>query len=163
MHLDEFCLLMQEASHHLTNSSQYRFFASKIICRNWDEKALKWINWQIYEELDFIMQVFMDPSTYKWSVLIPHLIEQEPDYEIWQDSCLLGAIGFSFLFCFWWALEWPMFIVLQTIKYLSKGNKNLISINLLEYAAMIISLARAILVWESLPLDSRPYHQVCLL
>jgi len=56
-----------------------------------------------------------------------------------------------------------MFIFLHTIKYLRKGDKSLISINLLEYAAMIISLAGAILVWESLPTNSRPCHPVCLL
>jgi len=56
-----------------------------------------------------------------------------------------------------------MFIFLCTIKYLCKGDKNLISINLLEYTAMIISLTGAILVWESLPTDSRPCHPVCLL
>jgi len=101
--------------------------------------------------------------TYKWLAPIPHLIKREPNYPVWQDSCLMGAGGFSFLLCFWWALEWLMFIVLCTLKHLSKGDKNLISINLLEYAAMIISLAGAILVWESLPPESRLCHPVCLL
>jgi len=100
MYLDKLCLLTQEASCHPTDSSQYQFFASKIANRIWDEKALTWINWQIHEELDFITQVFVDPSTYKWLALIPHLIKREPDYPVWQDSCLLGASGFSFLLCF---------------------------------------------------------------
>jgi len=65
MHLDEFRLLMQEASCHPTDSSQYQFFASKVARQIWDEKALTCINQQIHEELDFIKKVFADPSTYK--------------------------------------------------------------------------------------------------
>jgi len=67
MHLDEFRLLTQEASYHPTDSLQYPLFASKVARKIWDEKALTWINRQIHEELDFITQVFADPSTYKWS------------------------------------------------------------------------------------------------
>jgi hypothetical protein len=37
------------------------------------------------------------------------------------------------------------------IQYLGKGNKSLISINMLKYVAIIISLMAAIISWELLP------------
>ena len=155
--------LTREACHHPTDSSQYRFFASAIAKRIWNEKAITYINSDIREELNFIRTVFGDPTTYKWSSPIAHLIPRESDYESWQDSCLRGAGGFSILLHFWWTLEWPHVIEKRTLRYLRKGDRHLISINLLEYAAIIISLAAAILTWEQLPMNRQPNHPILLL
>jgi len=62
MHLNEFRLLMQKASHHPTDSSQYWFFTSKVALQIWDKKALIWINQQIHEELDFITKGVCRPK-----------------------------------------------------------------------------------------------------
>ena len=163
MNSPEFVQLTQEASLHPTDSSQYRFFSSRIARQIWNEKALTYINTEIREELNFIQQVFSDPVTYDWSSPIAHLIKREQDYEIWQDSSLRGAGGFSFGLNFWWTLEWPQTVERRTLRHLRKGDKHLISINLLEYAAIIISLAGAILAWEQLPEEIRPIHPISLL
>jgi hypothetical protein len=75
--------------------------------------------------------------------------------------CLKGAGGFLAPLQFWWALEWPKEIV--TRAYLPRKDKHQISINLLEYAALIIGLAGCIFFYESLPVETRPTHPMILL
>jgi hypothetical protein len=90
-----------------------------------------------------------------------HLIKREHDYETFQDSCLKGAGGFSPPFRFWWIVEWHEQVVLRT--KLPRNSIHRISINLLEYAAIIIGLAGSIVAWEMLPPASRPSHPMVLL
>jgi hypothetical protein len=52
--------------------------------------------------------------------------------------------------------------VVQRTK-LPRNSIHRISINLLEYAAIIIGLAGSIVAWEMLPLESRPSHPMVLL
>lgn len=87
----------------------------------------------------------------------------ETDYEGYQDACLTGGGGFSFPLGFWWMLQWPENVSSRTIRFLSKGDKRLISINLLEYVAIIIGLAASICAWEEMPTQSRPPHPMVLL
>ena len=155
--------LTQEAARHPTDSSQYRFFASKSAREIWNYKATTWFSKELREQVDFIVEVFTKRDTYRWSSPIAHLIPRTPDYEIWQDACLEGAGGFSLSLNFWWALEWDNRISQRTLRSLRKNDKRLISINLLEYAAIIIGLAAAISTWEDLPDDSRPNHPISLL
>jgi hypothetical protein len=60
-------------------------------------------------------------------------------------------------------VEWLPTITNHTIWFLSKGNRCLVSINILEYAAIIIGLAGSVLAWESLPIDCHPVHPTVLL
>jgi hypothetical protein len=46
---------------------------------------------------------------------------------------------------------------------LQRNDRHRISINLLEYAAIIIGLAGSIVAWEMLPPDTRPSHPMILL
>ena len=163
MNTREYQYLVEQSSRHPTDSSQYRYFSSKTARSIYNAKAVTFIDSTIRTELDFITHVLSNPDTYNWSAPIAHLIKREPDCEAWQDACLTGGGGFSLNYKFWWALEWPETIVRRTIRYLKKGDRSLISINLLEYVAIIISLAGTILTWEALPPDSRPVHPVALL
>jgi hypothetical protein len=63
---------------------------------------------------------------------------------------------------FWWILEWPQEIATRTIQFLKKGDKCLISINIPEYAVIIISLTASIICWEALPVDQLPTHPMVL-
>jgi hypothetical protein len=58
-------------------------------------------------------------------------------------------------------LEWPKEIV--TRAYLPRKDKHRILINLLEYASLIIGLARCIFFYKSLPVETRPAHPMILL
>ena len=148
---------------HPTESSRFKWFSSKTAKAIWDCKAQTWITVQVRAELDFIATVFSNPMIYLWESPIAHLIPLEPDYAGWQDSCLSGAGGFSFQLFFWWVVEWPSFIQQRSIRFLKKGDTNLISINLLEYAAIIVGLAASIVAWEKMPQHSRPQHPMLLL
>ena len=130
-----------EASRHATDSSRFRFFSSKVAKTIWDSRSRTFISVDIRRELDFVTTVFSDPVTYNWSSPIAHLIELEPDYEGWQDACLTGGGGLSFALKYWWIVEWPQSITCRTIRHLPQGDPSLISINLLEYACIIIGLA----------------------
>jgi hypothetical protein len=60
-------------------------------------------------------------------------------------------------------VEWLPKIVNHTIWFLSKCDRHLVSINVLEYAAIIIGLAGSILVCKSLLIDCCPVHPTVLL
>jgi hypothetical protein len=151
-----------EAASHPTEAAQFRFFSSKVAQAIWNCKSRSWIMIDICTELAFITQVLGNPVIYNWSSPIAHLIELEPDYEEWQDTCLTGGGGFSFNLRFWWILKWPLEIANQTVRHLQKGDTRLISINKLEYASIVISLAASIFSWEALPVDQCPIHPMIL-
>jgi hypothetical protein len=162
--LPEFTKLIQERdrySRHPTDSSKYRFFCKKVAKVIYDTKAKTTYSASVRWEIEFITQVFANPDIYRWESPIAHLIVRESDYETLQDSCLTGAGGFSALLKFWWALEWPKEIVLRT--KLPRKDQHRISINLLEYGAIILGLAGSIVAWELLPSATRPAHPMILL
>lgn len=75
---------------------------------------------------------------------IGHFVPREPSGTGWADSCLLAAGGFSIDMGFWWYIEWPEEVRALTLRFV-KNNKDgtLISINALEYAALIINYVAA--------------------
>ena len=71
---------------------------------------------------------------------IGHMVKRVPSGTGYSDSCLSAAGGFSIDMTFWWYIEWPEAIQKRTLRFI-KNNKNnqLISINVLEYAALILN------------------------
>ena len=83
---------------------------------------------------------------------------------MYQDSCNEGTGGFCQSLTFYWYLHWPEDIYHCTSTFNDKGDSSTyISINMLEYSAMIISLATTILPWETLPLPQCPATLIILL
>jgi hypothetical protein len=148
-------------SRHPTDSSKYRFFCKKVAKVIYDSRATTSYTLAVREEIAFITKVFTNSETYRWESPIAHLIMRESDFETFQDSCLRGAGGFSPSLRFWWALEWPKEIV--TRAGLPRKDSHRISINLLEYAALVIGTAGSVVAWESFPVESRPSHPMILL
>jgi hypothetical protein len=148
-------------SRHPTDSSKYRFFSRKVARAIYDFQSRTYLSPSVREELSFITKVFSNPEIYRWESPIAHLIRREHDYEACQDSCLRGAGGFSPNLRFWWVIEWSEQIYQRTM--LQRNDRHRISINLLEYAAIIIGLAGSIVAWEMLPPDTRPSHPMILL
>jgi hypothetical protein len=142
------------------DSSKYRFFCRKVTQAIYDFKSRTYLSAAVREELAFIIKVFSNPDTYRWESPIAHLIRHEQDYEACQDSCLQGVGGFSPNLRFWWIVEWSNQIYRRT--KLPRNDKHHISINLLEYAAIIIGLAGSIVAWEMLPINIRPSHPMIL-
>ena len=71
---------------------------------------------------------------------IGHFVRRDPSGTAWSDSSLDAAGGFSLDMGFWWYIEWPRKVRQWTLRYV-RDNKSgrLVSINVLEYAALIIS------------------------
>ena len=76
------------------------------------------------------------------------MIPRSPDFTSLGDACLYAAGGFSLELRFWWYISWPSEIQQKTLKYYTIKSwdysaDKFISINLLEYAAIIINYAAA--------------------
>ena len=80
------------------------------------------------------------------------MVPRDPTERAYTDSSLRGAGGISFELKFWWVLEWPDDIVRRTWLYKKqKGHDpSLITINDLEYAAIIITFHMVICKYHRL-------------
>ncbi len=75
---------------------------------------------------------------------IGHMVQRTPTGIGHSDSCLHAAGGFSIEMGFWWYIEWPQNIQKRTLRFVKNNKHNtLISINVLEYAALIINYIAA--------------------
>jgi hypothetical protein len=123
----------------------------------YDCKAVTYKSNKLSAELEFLITVLSQPDRYPWASPIAHIIPLEAEYDTLQDSSIAAAGGFCRLLLFWWSITWPQYIYLRTLKFIpNKQDKHLISINMLEYAALIIGFAGTVVAWEALPPSTRP-------
>ena len=77
------------------------------------------------------------------------------------DSCLRAAGGYCPALNFWWYIEWPQAIRLRTLLHVkNNANNTLISINILEYVALLVTFLlvhKAIVSGDSLTSDPHPH------
>ena len=93
-----------------------------------------------------------------------HLIKRSPSAVGYSDSCLHAAGGYSLDLGFWWYLEWPQSIQKCTLKFVSSDKDgNLVSINALEYASLIINYVAASYVLTQVYPQKGDPHPVVLL
>ena len=95
------------------------------------------------KELVLLEAIIQNPKI-NWSTPISHMVVRDPDFAAWGDSSLSQAGGFSHDLKFWWHWEWPDSIQARTLsayQLKAKIDDKLISINLLEYAAVITNYA----------------------
>jgi hypothetical protein len=152
--------LRDQYSRHPVDSSKYRYFSRKVARAIYDSKSSTFITPSIRSEIDFIIHVLSQPDVYHWESPIAHLIPRESDGDIYQDACPRGGGGFSSDLDFWWTILWLPEIYSRT--QLPPSDRCFLSNNLLEYAAVILGLAGAIVAWESLPVETRPEHPLYL-
>ena len=77
---------------------------------------------------------------------IGHMIDRDPSGKARSDSSLDAAGGYSFNMKFWWYIQWPKEVRDNTLRFIARiraENGTLISINVLEYAAVLITQAAA--------------------
>jgi hypothetical protein len=136
----------QDTSHVSTNSLQRSKTAREItFAQSITAKAIHrsrlpiQFNATLRHELRLIERALGSPDI---SIRRPigHIVPRDPSGTAWSDSSLLAAGGYSVDMKFWWYIEWPEEVQRQTLKYI-KNNKDqkLISINVLEYAGVIIN------------------------
>ena len=115
-----------------------------------------YISRTLREELQLLTRVLQSPHVCLRTP-IGHLIRRDPSSTAWSDSCLYAAGGFSVDMGFWWYIEWPPEVHKHTLIY-RRNNKDgkLVSINVLEYAALLINYAATTLYYLSHPDPSDP-------
>jgi len=123
------------------------FAISKLMQKIWNTKRRFHINNALRKELKLLLHIFTNIDSFPFVTPIAHIIPRQADFTAKGDACLDGAGGFSTDLSFWWFLEWPSFVKKRTIKYFIKYYHGIqgatLSINLLEYVAIILSFAAA--------------------
>ena len=131
--------------------SRKHFAFSKIMKATWNLKTTFFITTSLRNELLYLHKIFSSKK-YKISSPIAHVIPRDPDFIAYGDACLDGAGGFSTSLKFWWFFQWPPIVQKQNIKNFKQTYKSpngqILSINLFEYVAIIISYAAAILSYR---------------
>ena len=95
-----------------------------------------------------MLHIVTNPYLYIWEATIAQLIHREADYHSLGDTSLHAAGGFSLDLGFWWYISWHNEIQSRTLKSFTvqrkiKNTDEFISINLLEFAVVIINYAAA--------------------
>ena len=101
---------------------------------------------QINKTLRWELRIIHDALTATWIDMhrpIGHMVpSRDARGPAWSDSSLHAAGGYSFKLRFWWYIEWPADVQRLTLRFVKKYRNSqgkLVSINVLEYAAMIIT------------------------
>ena len=101
------------------------------------------------EELRIIRTALASPDIGKFTP-IAHLVKATPNGIAAGDSCLDAMGGYSIDMKFWWYHEWPVDIRVRTLRVVKDNKKgNLITINALEYATILVNYAASYHYWCS--------------
>jgi hypothetical protein len=127
-----------------SDSDAYRSFHTSDLARRLHHNpASYFINRTLRSELHLILDALMLPRA-SHACPIAHMVPRTPSAVIRGDSSLLAAGGYSADLSFWWYLEWPHAVRDRTIRHVTNNTTNqLISINTLEYAAILINYLAA--------------------
>ena len=131
---------------------------SHVLRSIWNKSTRFFISKPLRDELKLLTFIFQNRTKFSIGAPIAHIVPRDPDFNARGDACLEGAGGYSFDLKFWWFVKWPQNIVDKTLIHFNKKYKNfkghIVSINLLEYATILISYAAAITVVNEFPLLS---------
>ncbi len=115
------------------------------------------LNTTAKEELGFI-RAALRSSSISFRTPIAHLVDRDPTGKSWCDSSLDAGGGWSKSCSFWWHLPWSDQIRAATLRFhRNHSDKELISINVLEFAAAIITYAGMTLYYRLHRDPSNPF------
>ena len=139
-------------------AERHRTFAqSETARRVHSSRKEHWINRTLREELHLVLAILRSRQV-RHRTPLGHLVRRDPSARAWSDSCLYAAGGFSTDMGFWWYIDWPDKIRKYTLVYIrNNAEGKLISINVLEYAALFINYAAATLFYQLNPDPTDPY------
>ncbi len=121
------------------------------------------ITYAMRQEINLIHRALSSDWIDMWRPL-GHLIIRIPSAIGYSDSSLHAAGGYSLDMGYWWYIEWPEHIQKLTLKFVySDEHGNLVSINALEYASLIINDVAASFVFTNVsPCPGEPHPAVLL-
>jgi len=103
------------------------------------------INQSMRQEIDWFRQALDPDNNFKFESPIAHIIKKTPLGQMFGDSSLRAAGGFSLTLKVWWNIFFPDTIVERTLLYLSNNkDEKFISINCLEFITVIINYCAAL-------------------
>lgn len=111
------------------------------------------INATLADEIAHIRDIL---ETVDLQTPIAHMIPRVRTAEQASDACIYGGGGYCLFYKYWFHVEWPEDIFKRTKKFVNKG-KDLIDINVLEFAAMILNYAAALTALEHDGLGDDPH------
>ena len=101
------------------------------------------------EEIEFIRQVLSPDSDIDFETPLGLVIPRTPLGDSPGDSSLESCGAYCFPLKYWWYIRFPLSIRERTIKYLKKGDENVISINVLKYVTVIINYCAVVTIVKS--------------
>jgi hypothetical protein len=134
------CFAMKKAA-QMKNRAKYRYK----------------VNPSMREELNFIREATEPGSGIEFRTPLALLIPRMPFAKTFGDSSLEACGGYSIPLRFWWHLQFPKSIKLQTLLHMKKPE---ISINALEFLTVIINYCAARLVMSQEKLTDDPHPVV---
>ncbi len=145
-------------SRHLLQSMK-KTSSKFLLIINWHKKCINPKTKCSLHSNSFLTHALNNPRIFRFYTPIAHMIERIPSYRSWGDASISAAGGYSSNLHFWWFLQWPKSITDFTIdKFMIPShdkNGTLISINILEFVAIIINFivadAKLILLRNTLP------------
>jgi hypothetical protein len=130
---------MRQAPATVEGDKTRTFFQSETAKIIHHKKTQYNINTSLRKELNIVRQALADPTIRKGSS-ISHLIPRTPLSVPCCDSSLHAAGGFSTELGFWWYIEWSPAVQQRSLRYIKdKKSGELIDINVLEYASIIVT------------------------
>jgi len=104
---------------------------------------------EMRDDLEFFRHALRSDSGIPWSAPLAHIVKRTPFANLFGDSSLGAAGGYSISLSYWWHVPFPDDIVRRTLLYLKDDSSNtLISINALEFVTIILNYCAAITVLE---------------
>ena len=153
-----FRLALKEAEANEFPTSRHKSYNEGFIHRTLhSSKKQHFLNATAIQELHLIRSILRSKSI-SLRTPIAHLVERDPTGVGHSDSSLDAAGGWSTDCSFWWYLEWSDEIRRATLRFHRKcKDRRLISINVLEYASLIINYAAMSLYYRKNKDPSNPF------
>jgi hypothetical protein len=109
-------------------------------------------------EIEFLRDKLLPQSDIQWETPIAHIIRRMPSASAFGDSSLTGMGGYSLDLKFWWHLPVPEEVQQRTLLHRADNiDGQLISINVLEFATVIINYIASLHVITTTSYTADPY------
>ncbi|KAL7529165.1 hypothetical protein ACHAXR_005018 [Thalassiosira sp. AJA248-18] len=128
------------------------FYIRKAAKQKFKSSIKYTVNKTLTEEIELLRAWLAPTSGISWAAAIGHVIKRTPfaTSPAPGDACCYGGGGFSLELRFWWHLVWPKKIYHRTKVFIENDKDGkLISINVLEFVAIIINYAAALTAIET--------------
>ena len=102
------------------------------------------VNKTMKEEINFLLKTLDTEENINIETPIAHMIPRTPTASLFGGSSLTGCGGYSLDLKFWWHIDFPIKIIKRTLLHIpDESHERIISINCLEYFAIIINYCAA--------------------